>query len=234
MEIYLTAFTLGLIGSLHCIGMCGPIAFALPLKDNNLITRIGGGTIYNSGRIFTYSLIGAIFGGIGHSVSIATGQQWISIAIGVLLIVSVFIPNNIVNKVNFSNGLFGFVSGLKARMANQLRKKTNASLLLIGVLNGFLPCGLVYAAIGGAIATASATDGLLYLAVFGIGTFPVMFLTVLFSSFIGVRVRNLFKKAKPVLLILLGTLFVLRGLNLDIPYVSPKINVEQNDTIKCH
>lgn len=227
MELYITAFTIGLVGSFHCIGMCGPIAFALPVKKNTPFYRVFSGTIYNIGRITTYILFGVLFGTLGQGISTASTQQGISIALGIVFILSVILPKSIINKINPTSTIGFYISKVKVGLSKLLSSSSSPNLLLIGLLNGLLPCGLVYAAIGGSIATGKTIDGALYMFAFGLGTLPMMFTAVLLSNFITIGFRNKIKKLIPVFVIILGCLFILRGLNLNIPFLSPKINVVQ-------
>jgi len=227
MELFITAFTIGLVGSFHCIGMCGPIAFALPTKSKATHHKIISGIIYNLGRITTYVLFGLLFGIVGQGISTASSQQIISIVLGVVFILSVIIPKSLINKINPTSTIGFYISSVKNSLGKLLSSSSTPNLILIGLLNGLLPCGLVYAAIGGSIATGNATEGALFMLAFGLGTLPMMFSAVLLSNFISIKFRNRIKRVIPVFIILLGCLFILRGLNLGIPYLSPKINVVQ-------
>lgn len=222
MADLITPITLGLIGSLHCIGMCGPIAVALPLKEHNWSSKIAGGLLYNIGRSITYAAMGLLFGLLGQGIQLAGFQQWASILLGIILIGSVLYPYFFNQQLNFTN----LVSGYAGRLVNNLRKlfsnRSMASLFAIGLLNGLLPCGLVYVAIAGAINTNSVTAGALFMGLFGIGTIPLMLLVSLSGNAIGTGLRTKLRKAVPYFVVLLGVLFILRGLALGIPYVSPK------------
>jgi sulfite exporter TauE/SafE len=225
MELFITAFTIGLVGSLHCIGMCGPIALALPLGNKSALAKITNGLVYNFGRIFTYSFFGLFFGFFGERIALASTQQNLSIVVGSLFILSVFIPKKITNKLEVSGWLGGFISQLKQRLGKLIHATSLSSKFLVGVLNGLLPCGLVYAAIGGSISTSNPFTGALFMCCFGLGTLPMMFSVYFFANAISIELRNNIKKLIPVFLIVLGCLFILRGLNLGIPYLSPKIDV---------
>lgn len=225
MELYITAFTIGLVGSLHCIGMCGPIALALPLGNKSAVTKIVNGLIYNLGRIFTYSFFGLFFGFFGERIALASTQQHLSIVIGSLFILSVLVPKKITNKLEVSGWVGSFVNQIKQRLAKLIHSSNWSSKFLVGILNGLLPCGLVYAAIGGSISTSSPFAGALFMASFGFGTLPMMFSVYFFANMVSITLRNNIKKLIPVFLIVLGCLFILRGLNLGIPYLSPKIDV---------
>ena len=230
-----SALLLGLLGSFHCVGMCGPIAFMLPVDRQNSFKKVIQISIYHFGRLLTYSLIGLIFGLVGKSLYIFGIQQQLSIAIGVLMIVIVLIPYKTFNKYNFSKPLYKFISKVKTALGKELKKKTPDTFLTIGFLNGFLPCGLVYMALLGAIATGSALEGSLYMFVFGIGTIPLMTTAIYFSRFLSGVVRKKIQKAIPVFVVIIGLLFILRGLGLGIPYLSPTPVTEIEETqIECH
>ena len=217
----LSALLFGLLGSFHCIGMCGPIAFILPVDRSNTIKKVSQIFLYHFGRIITYSLIGLLFGLLGKSFYLFNLQQQLSIFIGVLMIVIVVIPYKTFNKYNLSKPLYRVISKVKSALGKELKNKTPDTFLTIGFLNGFLPCGLVYMALFGAIATGDAWQGSLYMAVFGIGTIPLMTTAIYFGNFLTGKVRRYITKAIPVIVILMGLLFILRGMGLGIPFLSP-------------
>ena len=216
-----SALIFGLLGSFHCIGMCGPIAFMLPVDRNNRLRRISQIFLYHFGRLLTYSIIGLIFGFLGKSFYLFGIQQYLSIAIGIIMIVIVLIPYKTFNKYNFSKPLYKVISKVKSALGKELKKKTSDTFLTIGFLNGFLPCGLVYMALFGALATGNAWQGSLYMFLFGLGTIPLMTTAIYFGNFLTGKVRSYITKAIPVIVVIMGMLFILRGLGLGIPYVSP-------------
>jgi len=227
-----TAFTIGLLGSFHCIGMCGPIALALPVSSNRTGERIAAALIYNSGRILTYSLFGILFGIIGKTFAIAGLQQWVSVTIGVIIILTIIVPELIKGGVTLNLYVSRFTSSIKSGMKNFFQQRTFSSFFLIGSLNGLLPCGLVYLAVAGAAATSGPAEGAIYMALFGAGTLPVMLMVIVAGNFISVEIRNNIRKAMPFVILLIGVLFILRGLNLGIPYISPVIS---NGAVEsCH
>jgi uncharacterized protein len=217
----ISAFVLGLLGSFHCVGMCGPIAFMLPVDRTNSYKKVSQITIYHLGRLLAYSLIGLVFGLIGKSLFIFGFQQQLSIAIGVLMILVVMIPQKIFNKYKVSKPIYKAISKVKSSLGNAIKKKTADTFLTIGFLNGFLPCGLVYMAVFAAIAGGSAINGSLYMAVFGLGTIPLMTSAIYFSQFLKGTARQKIQKTIPVFVVIIGLLFILRGLGLGIPYLSP-------------
>lgn len=228
-----TALILGLAGSFHCIGMCGPIAFVLPV-DRSSKSKLSFQTfLYHFGRLISYSIIGILFGFIGKGLYLAGFQQRLSILVGVLMIVIVIIPASIFNKFNFSKPLYRIIGKIKQQLGLYLNKKSNKSLFLIGFFNGFLPCGLVYMALIGSISTGNALNGGLYMFLFGLGTIPLMTAAILLGNFVNLTVRKKIQKAIPVFVVIIGILFILRGLGLGIPYISPsdaKLQISNNPT----
>ena len=186
----LSALVLGLLGSFHCVGMCGPIAFMLPVDRSNSFNKVTQIALYHFGRLISYSIIGLIFGLLGKGLYIFGLQQQLSIIIGALMIIIVIIPYNTFNKYNFSKPLFRFISKIKSALGKELKKKSTDTFLTIGFLNGFLPCGLVYMAVFAAIATADMLEGIMYMFIFGLGTIPLMTITIYISRFLTGKARN--------------------------------------------
>jgi len=231
----LSAVILGLMASLHCVGMCGPIAFMLPVDRHNNFKKFGQISIYHCGRLIAYGIIGLVFGLLGKGLSIFGIQQKLSIAIGVLMILVVLIPYKTFNKYNLSKPIYKGISTVKNQLGKELKKKSPDTFLTIGILNGFLPCGLVYMALLGAIAMGNALQGSLYMMLFGVGTLPLMTAAIYFSNLLKSGVRRKIQKAIPVFVILIGLLFIIRGLGLGIPYVSPApIKQLASSAIECH
>ncbi len=231
-----SAFLIGLFGSFHCIGMCGPIALALPVQKDSRVKLIIGRILYNVGRAITYGIIGILFGLIGQSLSLAGFQQSVSIVAGVLILLMVILPSKYSQKFYLLKPAYGFTNFLKRKFGVLLKQKSVMSVFLIGILNGFLPCGLVYIAVAGAIATGNYLEGAIYMFVFGLGTLPIMLAVSLAGNFISLNVRRRVNKMIPAFLVVLGILFILRGMNLGIPYVSPKIQQTEitDDSVICH
>jgi len=231
-----TAFIVGLFGSIHCIGMCGPITLALPGFERNVPKIISSRILYNVGRTVTYALMGAIIGLAGEGISLAGAQRWVSIGSGVLLIVIVLIPMSVSSRFQLLKPAYHFTDYLKKKFGSLLRSNSVMSVFIIGILNGFLPCGLVYVALAGALATGSLVQGTLYMTFFGIGTIPLMFAFSVFGQFVGVSVRRKFNKVIPVFIVVLGIIFILRGMNLGIPYISPKLgsSMHTEEVESCH
>lgn len=230
-----SAFIFGLISSLHCIGMCGPIAMMLPVDRNNQAKKVTQIITYHLGRISAYASIGFIFGLLGRGFFLAGIQQQLSLFIGIAMIIIILVPEKIMARYNFSRPIFKIISKIKTTLGSQFKNKSYKSLFTIGLLNGFLPCGMVYVALFGAIAMQSATLGVLYMILFGLGTVPLMSSVVYINSFLTIPIRNKIQKAIPYVAIGIAILFVLRGLGLGIPYVSPSnMSLFIQQTPNCH
>jgi uncharacterized protein len=228
MAILISALVLGLMGSFHCAGMCGPIAIALPLHGNTIPQKIFGGALYNIGRTVTYGIMGAIFGFLGQGVEMLGFQQKISVIMGALMIISVLFPALFKNQYSMDKSWFSFVGKLKKSIGKMFSIRSFSSLFLIGLLNGLLPCGLVYMAIAGAIETGEIVLGSFYMILFGLGTIPMMLSISLAGNVMSLAIRNKINKLIPVLVVVVGVFFILRGLSLGIPFLSPpKQKIEQ-------
>lgn len=211
MELW-TALAIGFFGSFHCIGMCGPIALALPGSDSSKWNLIIGRGLYNLGRIVTYSLLGAIFGIIGHSMAIAGFQQILSVALGLLVIAAVLIHSSRYAIIKESLRMDALFNRLKTLISKQFNKQGMSTLFTIGILNGLLPCGFVYVGLAGSLTTGSIWEGSMFMALFGAGTFPAMLAMSLAPGFISISFRRRINRAIPVLAVLFGAYLIYRGL----------------------
>lgn len=227
----LASLTLGLLGSLHCIGMCGPLVIAVPSSTQKRWKYFVERILYNFGRAITYGIIGAGLGLIGKNILIGV-QQDLSIIIGVTIIFTVVIPFSLKSKLEKISPLkfiYGFV---KQKFSVLMQKRGMIALFTLGMLNGLLPCGLVYTALIGAAAVADPFHSALFMIVFGVGTIPALVVVSVTGKLVSVKFRSLFTRAIPVLSMVLAVILILRGMNLGIPYVSPKVThtVTQSDT----
>lgn len=231
----LSAIIFGLLGSFHCIGMCGPIAFMLPVDRTHTFKKLSQITAYHIGRLLAYAIIGLCFGLIGKGLNMFGLQQYLSIAVGVLMIVVILIPTQTFNTYNLSKPVFRFISKIKTELGKALKKKSADTFLTIGFLNGFLPCGMVYMAVFASLAIGNAWESSLYMMLFGLGTIPLMTTAIYFGTFLNVTVKKRIQKAIPVFVIIIGLLFILRGLGLGIPYISPaNMQHSASSQIECH
>lgn len=234
MELVLAAISLGLLGSFHCIGMCGPIALALPVHQYSPFKKYLGIFLYNLGRVTTYTFLGVVFGLLGQSFFLGGFQQILSITIGILLLLSVILTN--VKSLNSAKSLgfiYAFINSVKIQLGNLFNKKGLHFLFFIGLLNGLLPCGLVYLGIAGAIASGHFLKGAEFMFYFGIGTVPVMYAVAFLGQFITLKYRNHIRQAMPYVVSVMAVLLIVRGLNLGIPYLSPQFEKESNKVTCC-
>jgi hypothetical protein len=226
--ILFTAILLGAVGSLHCAGMCGPLALALPVTGSSRATFVLGRVAYNLGRVVTYCLLGAAFGLVGQTLAFAGFQRWVSLAAGAAILLGLLVSSRFTVSVPVASTVAWVKSGLCAL----LRRRSLTSVFSLGVLNGLLPCGLVYAACAGAVATGSLLTGVKYMAAFGFGTVPMMLGIGLAGHKLQLALRFRLQRLIPACVALVAVLLILRGLSLGIPYLSP--DLASSDAAACH
>lgn len=224
MEIALiiSAISLGFASGFHCIGMCGPIALAVGLGAKKNAQFYLKNLAYQAGRIATYSALGGLLGIIGKSFEMAGLQQYVTVLAGVLLIIMAsmsFGGKNFASRVPLFNR---FLLKIKSTLGGLLRQSDYRSRFFTGILNGFLPCGMVYMALTASLAGGGVWQGALFMLLFGAGTLPFMFGVVVAGSAVSQAFRTKILKVIPVMMIVLGGLFIVRGMEVGIPYISPK------------
>ena len=217
----IAALFLGIISSLHCIGMCGPIALLLPVDRANSSRKALQILLYHLGRLTAYGVLGFVFGLLGRGFYLAGMQQQLSIVVGILMIAIALIPEKVFARYNFSQPVYRAIAAVKSHLGQQFKRKSPDALFTIGLLNGFLPCGMVYAALFGALAMPRLTESVGYMLLYGMGTIPLMSLVVYAQSWITVPVRQRLQQLIPVVAVGIGVLFIVRGMGLGIPYLSP-------------
>ena len=224
---------MGLLSSFHCVGMCGAIAFSLPTQQLSPAKKTGGILLYNTGRIVTYTLLGILFGIAGRQIYVGGFQQWFSIIAGTLILA-------ILIQSLFRSPVFHLPGFKRANLFVQkligafLLKPTLGGMFMLGMANGLLPCGLIYLAITGALAAGSVMGAATFMAAFGLGTLPAMFFLSYFGFMVKLSTRIAIKKAVPYFVGMVGILLILRGMGLNIPYVSPLIGGHTASVIPCH
>ncbi|MBK8442725.1 MAG: sulfite exporter TauE/SafE family protein [Sphingobacteriales bacterium] len=225
-----TGFSIGILGSFHCVGMCGPLALALPVHQLDTARKSLAIGLYNIGRAVSYSILGGILGAVGMSFSFFKLQQVLSIIAGVFVL-AVLLSAYLGSKNTNIPLVSRYTQFIKSRLSAYLKSRTSPfSYFGIGVVNGFLPCGLVYLALAAAAASAHFYSGALLMFSFGMGTMPIMAATMIFGKFISLGLRQKINKLTPYMVGLVAVLLILRGLNLGIPYISPAL---ENQKMSC-
>ncbi len=232
-EILFAGFILGLLSSLHCVGMCGPIALSLPVYSFHGWDRYIRIAAYHAGRIITYSTLGFLFGWFGRGLYVAGLQQWLSVISGLFILI--FILQEYVFRKSVQPVVMQkFRAFAQVSMGVLLKGKLPYQLLLMGMINGLLPCGMVYIALAGTLSTGSVLSSMEFMAMYGVGTVPAMLALSIAGGFATADFRFYIRKATPYLMTLLAILLILRGLNLGIPYVSPILPTAQSEAVICH
>lgn len=232
-QLIITGFLLGTVSSFHCVGMCGPIALSLPVHYLTPKQKALGIFLYNMGRITVYALLGLLFGFAGRQVYLGGFQKGFSIVLGCLLLL-ILLQSMLKKKLLFEKLLNKPKRKLQQFIMRYMQKQKLYALFILGAANGLLPCGMVYLAVTGAMAAGSVTGGVVFMAAFGTGTLPVMFALSFFGSIISLKARNMMKKAVPYVMFTMGILLILRGLNLNIPYISPFIPGASQNPVICY
>ncbi|MBK8944237.1 MAG: sulfite exporter TauE/SafE family protein [Ignavibacteriae bacterium] len=225
----LGGFLIGFLGSFHCVGMCGPIVLALPTGNSSNSILILSRVLYNFGRIITYTFFGAVFGFFGRGITFVGFQQFVTIAIGVSILLYYLMPSKFKGKLSLTYPYQILSNFVKSSFKRLTKTGSPQELFIFGILNGFLPCGFVYVGLAGAITTGNALSGAIFMALFGLGTTPIMLGTALVGKFISINIKRKMNKLIPVFAIILAIIFILRGLNLNIDYISPKLT---NDALQ--
>lgn len=223
MDWALAGIAFGFLGSFHCVGMCGPLALALPGAGRDTAYMVISRLVYNFGRVITYSVLGVSVGLISKMISMGGFQQWLSISIGVLILLGLTV-SKFRNKLNRWKA---YPSRLMKKATTPIkslfRKGTVGSLFLIGLLNGLLPCGFVYMGLATALTSGTVLKSTYFMAGFGLGTIPAMLGVSLASGLISISLRRKLRNYSPYFIAFVGILLIVRGLNLAIPFLSPKL-----------
>lgn len=230
----IAGLVLGVTGSMHCIGMCGPLSLALPMYHLPAAGRTIALLLYQFGRVVTYSFIGLMAGFAGRGFWRSGYQQWFSIGLGISILILAFLYFMRKKRVSISllDGWYRWVQKMIMKILE--RKNRYSSFLLLGMANGLLPCGMVYLATAAALTFNNWGYSAAFMAFFGLGTLPAMMLIAVGGRMISLPARLWMKKAVPYFIAFTGLLLILRGLNLGIPFISPHFALNPGEAIQCH
>lgn len=220
VNILFEGMILGFASAFHCMVMCGPIALALPLNRKNSITMIKGISVNQLGRVLTYVALGAIFGIFGFQLPLIHGFQIATILTGIAFLIVIWRPNWI-RKLEWQPGFFSRFR--QQKMGSLLKNKTNFNLFFLGILNGLLPCALILVALGISITQGNPVKGAQFMLGYGLGSVPGISMV----AFLGGRMLQAIpwkiRRIAPVAFSIVAFGMIIRGLNLGIPYLSPKV-----------
>lgn len=238
-SLYISALVLGFAGSLHCVGMCGPIALSMPVYRLNGASFGWGILVYFLGKTFSYMTLGAMFGLLGRQLALAGYQQALSMVLGLGMLIFSLVTM-LKPAIFHSNRITVLLGNLLAPlMGKWMSRKGILSGWMVGLLNGLLPCGLVYVALSAATATGSLTAAITFMGLFGLATLPLLLFFLLFASSVSMSIRNHLRRWLPVFTALVAVLLLLRGLGWGIPFLSPELsglpqNVRSAEAVSCH
>lgn len=227
-------FMLGFAGSLHCIGMCGPLALALPVQHLSPVRKTFSILLYQVGRVSTYTLLGLLFGMAGQLVYIGGFQQSFSVIMGILILAS--LAYFYFGKTRMQPAFLRRFNGKVQQWIVQILQspKKLYSFLLLGMANGLLPCGMIYMAVAAALTSSGIGNSMLFMAMFGVGTMPAMIAVSYFGSTAGLTLRRKVQHATPFIMALMAVILILRGMNLGIPFISPVLPTAAGEAVHCH
>jgi sulfite exporter TauE/SafE len=232
-SVFEIGFLMGLLGSVHCIGMCGPLMMALPISHRTDFQKIVALFLYHAGKILSYSILGILLGLFGSQFPVFGFQRNISIVLGVTMLLYVLYVFVLKPRHIQWWPLSSMYNLIVINLSKLFKSNSIFSFLMIGMLNGLLPCGMIYLALSSSLATQNILHGGMLMAFFGLGTVPALMMVAIGGQYMGFAFRRKIQKILPVFIFGMGVLLILRGLNLGIPYISP-ITGLGTDVISCH
>ncbi len=235
IQLLLAGLALGFISSLHCVGMCGPLALALPVYQLPYQKKIMAHVVYNLGRVTTYALLGLLFGAIGKGFYLAGWQQAFSVATGTTMLLFIILYFGLKKEIRFK-WIRDLNWEIQKSIGHFLQKRNYSSYFLLGSANGLLPCGMVYIAVGAALLTGDIGKSTLFMAAFGFATVPAMLLLAGIGTSISRAARNKIKRVTPFIMAAVAILLITRGMSLGIPFISPDIHphAAADTPVLCH
>ncbi len=231
MDFLPLAFLMGLFGSLHCAVMCGPIMLGMPFRKQDFLQSAFPLLLYQFGRIAVYTVLGLLVGTLGSSIRTFSDQKTLSIFIGLILVLFTALQFNTAYRNRFSR----FQSWLLNPISRLMGKVFNLPFwgLFAGMLNGIIPCGMVYLALATALNSGSIQSGGMFMFLFGLGTTPLMLMISLGGIFLKKYIRFNTNKLIPWFMFFMGTMLILRSADLGIPFISPRNTSTYGHTIEC-
>ncbi len=228
----------GLLSSFHCVGMCGAIALALPGANATGGRWLADRLLYHLGRIGMYTILGAAVGTVGRGLHVLGWQQGLSVVSGGLILMLVVVPEAWRARAAGAVGLARPLAAVQRNLMHWMQRPGPLALLLTGALNGLLPCGMVYLALAGALSVPGVGGAMTYMALFGLGTLPLLLGVGLTTRLVGPAVRFRLRRAVPWAAGTMALLFIVRGLGLGIPYLSPAAGLatptQPYQQVMCH
>lgn len=203
----LTALLMGIAGSLHCAGMCSPLILAVTANRPHIAQKV----VYNSGRIFTYGLLGIVASIGGAFIQLSAYQQVLSILVGGMLLLIGLGGFSGVKIPLLTSAVVHITLWLKRKFGFVLQHKGPWSSVLLGMLNGLLPCGLTYLAMTYCLSLTAWWEGFIFMFVFGLGTWPVMLGATSLLGFSGVFLKRNLSRMTTILFVISGCLLIGRG-----------------------
>ena len=221
--IWAAALLMGLASGLHCIGMCGPLSMAIPVPAHSKLSRPLALGIYHFSRIIVYMMLGFVAALLGLSILKPEHQQWLSIALGLMVVIMAWFPA-LISRMRWSPAQ-AILGKIKSGFHQYMRNGNASGFLVMGALNGLLPCGMVYLAIASSLLNGEAVSSAYFMMFFGMGTLPTVYFMPLIASGLfrhfNIRAGKLF----PVVMTMVGLVLMLRGMGLGIPYLSPEFQL---------
>ena len=233
LTVFAGGLLLGIAAGFHCAGMCGPIVFSLSVQQANRLSKKTGLVLYNLGRVITYTLLGLLFGMAGRHFYLAGLQQWLSVATGIIIVIlalQYFLRKHIGQPI-WVQKVYG---KLLPAMLHFLQSSSYTKFIALGMLNGLLPCGMVYLGLAAALSHGSVMGSAAFMFAYGLGTLPVMLLVSFGSNNLSAQLKARFNRLIPYVTLTMGLLLVLRGMNLGIPFISPVIGNAAGEVVPCH
>lgn len=230
------SFLAGLLGSLHCVGMCGAIVLAYSTQHSDLtglrkqavagavtVASVPAHAVYNAGRVLSYTLVGALAGFLGSMItSIREAGVWVAIVCGVAMVIAGLLMLDLVPRLNvWSPGEHTWLRRLHlTSVADLLALRSLESKFYVGFLTPFLPCGLLYSMFLKAASSASAFDGAVTMLLFALGSVPALLITGVISTYAGIKLRFYANRLAAMTIIVMGALMIMRGADVPLPFMS--------------